>query len=431
MHTENFFTVIIPSKNRAAYLYYTLKTCYNQDYNNLEIYVSDDGSTDNTKEVVDNATKIDSRIKYITPGSSVGMLENFEFALNHVKPGFVIALGGDDGLMPNAISKMNEIINKTGLELLAWPSSIYIYPDTKDSNGQLILNIKNGKPLSGLKILKSSDFLNRQSKNLFYVSDIESPMVYVKGVVSTNLINKVKSRTNNNKFYSCSTPDGYSGIVLAGEVEKYAFFGEPLTIFGVSPTSQGKGYLSNNNDMKKQSEEFFKNVVNIPMHKELCYQPYSPLISLMTADFLLTARDLPGWKGKFDDINFKSLINKALNELKDGLFSEDRIDRELEIIKNIAIQHGLEKYYLSKLKKTKRNKRSPLVGNAISPRLLYLDAKSLELFNIFDASYFSYSLHKSSSNLSIKLLVNMLFNSINYKIKSIRKSKPLYKTLCK
>ncbi len=38
------FTIIIPTKDRAQYLEQTLKTCTNQDYENLEIIVSDDGS---------------------------------------------------------------------------------------------------------------------------------------------------------------------------------------------------------------------------------------------------------------------------------------------------------------------------------------------------------------------------------------------------
>ena len=39
------------------------------------------------------------------------------------------------------------------------------------------------------------------------------------GLIS--LIEQVKSRTADGRFYSCPTPDGYSGIVLAGEVEKF------------------------------------------------------------------------------------------------------------------------------------------------------------------------------------------------------------------
>ena len=47
------FTVIIPVHNRSSYLYQTLRTCANQNYENLEIIVSDDCSIDDTKRMVD------------------------------------------------------------------------------------------------------------------------------------------------------------------------------------------------------------------------------------------------------------------------------------------------------------------------------------------------------------------------------------------
>ena len=90
------FTVIIPTKDRAPYLNQTLRTCRMQEYENLEVIVSDDGSTDNTREVVLEAARIDPRIRYVSPGAGAGMRDNFEFALDCVKPGYVIALGGDD-----------------------------------------------------------------------------------------------------------------------------------------------------------------------------------------------------------------------------------------------------------------------------------------------------------------------------------------------
>lgn len=419
------FTVIIPTKDRAQYLYHSLRTCSNQDYENLEIIVSDDGSIDNTREVVEEAARKDPRIHYITPGSCLGMLDNFEFALNHVKPGFVIALGGDDGLLPNSIRRMQKIIEETGKELLSWPTATFFYANTKIDNGQIIFPLIKGKPTSGTRIINSNTFLERQSKNLFYISDIESPMIYVKGVVSTTLIEKVKNRSIDGRFYSCSTPDGYSGIVLAGEVEEYAFCGEPLSIHGVSPTSQGLGYLSSNESAKKQSDDFFKNVEKKPMHEELASQPYSPLISLMTADFLLTARDLPGWTGKFSPINYKKLLSKALSELEDGLFPEDRISREVNILYRIAEQKGLTEYFLKKLKRSKRNSRRPLEGNAMSSRLLYIDAKQYDINNIFEASYIAHYFHQIFPKLNLTIFWKMLTNSIKYRLLSLNKRNKL------
>ena len=117
------FTVIIPQKNRAKYLVDTLKTCMMQEYKNFEIIVSDDCSDDNSIEVVQNLMKFDSRIKLFAHDTNLGMKENFEFALNQVREGYVFALGGDDGILPNSIEKMNSILNLTNTELLTWPSS--------------------------------------------------------------------------------------------------------------------------------------------------------------------------------------------------------------------------------------------------------------------------------------------------------------------
>ena len=57
-----FFSVVIPTYNRACKLKRALETVLNQSFDNFEILVMDDGSTDNTAEVVDSFS--DLRIIY-------------------------------------------------------------------------------------------------------------------------------------------------------------------------------------------------------------------------------------------------------------------------------------------------------------------------------------------------------------------------------
>ena len=47
-----FFSIIMPTYNRANLIIDSIKTAIAQDYQNFEIIVVDDGSTDNTEEVV-------------------------------------------------------------------------------------------------------------------------------------------------------------------------------------------------------------------------------------------------------------------------------------------------------------------------------------------------------------------------------------------
>jgi len=385
-----------------------------QNYEPLEVIVSDDGSIDNTRDVVEEASRRDSRIRYLSPGVGTGMRDNFEYALRQVKPGFVIALGGDDGLLPDGIKGMCQVLCDTGMDLLAWPAPIYSYPNARGLKAQLSINHQKG-----IRIIDSHRFLCRQARNLQYSSDVESPMFYVKGVASTKIIERVRNRSPEGRFYSCPTPDGYSGIVMAGEVSRYAFSAKPFSIFGLSPASQGLSYLSNDENAKKSSEIFFNNVTSKTMHSELASQPYSPLITIMTVDYLLTARDLPGWPGRFPPINYRQVLLGGIKELAHGLYGDERICRELKILNQIAEIHGLGEFFRDNVRRTKRcRKRAHFEGYGINTSAFFLAADSYNVQNIFDAAYAAQNIYQVYSDMSLSLISKMVARSFAYKIRA-------------
>ncbi len=63
MSIEPFFSIIIPTYNRAHTIRKAIDSIINQSYGDWELIIVDDGSTDNTKSVVDSYT--DPRIKYV------------------------------------------------------------------------------------------------------------------------------------------------------------------------------------------------------------------------------------------------------------------------------------------------------------------------------------------------------------------------------
>lgn len=420
------FTVIIPQKDRAEYLVHTLRTCMIQDYPNFEIIVGDDCSEDNTVELVRELQKQDSRIKLIAHEHHVGMRMNFELALAEVKPGYVMALGGDDGLVPGCIWRMYEIIKETGTELLTWSQAGFKYPIEGHSSTNFSVPRKK---FSGVKMIKSTDFLNKIAKSMFYMVE-DCPMFYVKGIASTELVNRVKSRTPDGCFYYCPTPDGFSGIVLAGEVEQYAYTREPLSINGDTPKSQGRNYKRTDEKSKKESQQFFDDNARITMHKELASQPYSPIHTLMTADYLLTARDLPGWPGKFEMFTWEHLIRKTFDFLQHAQFANEVLGREMLILREIAIQHDLLDLFNQLLLNKKRKLIKEGIGDGfyVTKNVFVFNGKEVGINNIYDAAMavrFAYKFFNTINWLFLynwtKRTFKILLNQMKYTVEHFPK----------
>lgn len=410
-----YFSVIIPQKNRAEYLVHTLRTCMLQDYPNFEIIVSDDCSEDNSVEVVNELIKSDPRIKLHAHKHHMGMRNNFEFALSQVKPGFVMALGGDDALVPGCIWRMHEILTTTKRELLTWTPAGFTYPDQE--GGKNIFYIKKQRH-KGVQFIKSEDFLNKLSDTFLYQID-ECPMLFMKAVASTNLIDRVKSRTADGSFYYCATPDGFSGVVLAGEVDDYAFTNEPLSVGGSTVKSQGRNYQRTDESSKTEAKQFFKDNADRKMHHQLASQDYSPLVTLMTADYLLTAKDLPGWPGKFRPISFEGLIKASFKLMEGGTFEKEVLVRELHILREIAKQHQLEDLFFKLLKNSEKKvfRIAEVYGFAITNSIRF-EGTELGINNIYDASIATNFVYNFYNRLSINLLIRGFVNSFKIVLRS-------------
>ena len=101
--TESLVSIIIPTYNNANTICRSVDSCINQTYKNIEIIVIDDGSTDNTKEVLSRYS-LDGRFKYIYQ-------ENQErsAARNHgldvARGEYIQFLDSDDEIYPTKIEK--------------------------------------------------------------------------------------------------------------------------------------------------------------------------------------------------------------------------------------------------------------------------------------------------------------------------------------
>lgn len=104
------FSIIIPTYNRAAFLPKAIESVLAQTYTDWELIVVDDGSTDNTKEVVSQYS--DSRIIYIYQQNAERSAARNN-GIAHAKGDYVCFLDSDNVMQPNRLQLLSETITKT------------------------------------------------------------------------------------------------------------------------------------------------------------------------------------------------------------------------------------------------------------------------------------------------------------------------------
>lgn len=106
-----FFSIILTCYNAEKYLHETFKNVLNQKYNNFEIIVTDNCSTDNTvKEIKKFKSK---KIKLYLMKKNIGRVQALNFAIKKSKGKYICILDSDDCLEKNWMSNVNQFINKS------------------------------------------------------------------------------------------------------------------------------------------------------------------------------------------------------------------------------------------------------------------------------------------------------------------------------
>jgi len=95
----------IPTYNRSNGVYKTLTSLWAQEYPNLEIIISDNCSTDNTRELVGVVSKAHPEIKYFRQSSNIGMIKNFDFVLRKAMGKYFMWIADDDTLEAGVLRK--------------------------------------------------------------------------------------------------------------------------------------------------------------------------------------------------------------------------------------------------------------------------------------------------------------------------------------
>src|SRR6266536_2069164 len=97
-------SIIITTFNRAEYVGQTVRSIFAQSFADYEVIVVDDGSTDNTKELLDSFRAAPNFRYHYQPNSGRSTARNQGFTL--AQGDFILFLDSDDLLFPDALAQL-------------------------------------------------------------------------------------------------------------------------------------------------------------------------------------------------------------------------------------------------------------------------------------------------------------------------------------
>jgi glycosyltransferase involved in cell wall biosynthesis len=106
---KNLVSVVMPTYNDAKYLKPAIDDILNQTYSNFELIIVNDGSTDNTAEIIESYAKKDDRIRiFHKENGGTGSALNYGF--NNAKGEFGTWVSSDDNKQPNYLEVLVDVL---------------------------------------------------------------------------------------------------------------------------------------------------------------------------------------------------------------------------------------------------------------------------------------------------------------------------------
>jgi len=232
-------SILINNYNYAKFLPECIESVLNQTYQNFEIIIVDDGSTDNSKEIIEKYAKKDKRIKPVLKKNG-GQASAFNEGFKHCKGEIICFLDADDLFEKNKLKEISKIYKK-GYEYIInnykflgnknlkknykplFPYGGYnlflVYYLTKFT-GSSTSNISISKKLAN-KIfpIKYEDFFRiRADDVIVFASSIATKMFFINKILTVY-------RIHGNNLFACSknleTPsDKYFRSLILEKIKK-------------------------------------------------------------------------------------------------------------------------------------------------------------------------------------------------------------------
>ena len=150
--TQPLVSVIMPAYNCEKYIEIAIRSVITQTYQNWELLVIDDGSTDTTPDIVKALSLEDPRIQLIANPENLGVAKTRNKGFELSNGGYVALLDCDDVWLPEKLEKQVSLAQNTGVDIIYCSYSIvdetgkkicadFIVPDKTSYEEMLIKSV--------------------------------------------------------------------------------------------------------------------------------------------------------------------------------------------------------------------------------------------------------------------------------------------------
>src|SRR3989442_7535435 len=129
MNEDPLVSIGVPVYNEERYLSFTLESLLAQDYRNLELIISDNASTDRTREICQEYVNRDGRVRYYRTETNVGAVKNFNSTFLHARGKYFMWVGAHDTWHSSFISRALSLIEADPRIVLVYSRTMLIDPD--------------------------------------------------------------------------------------------------------------------------------------------------------------------------------------------------------------------------------------------------------------------------------------------------------------
>ncbi len=249
-------SICIPTYNGSKFIKETLDSAISQTYNNLEIVITDDCSTDNTIEICYEYAKKDSRIKVYKNKKNIGLVGNWKECLAKSNSNWIKFLFQDDLISPNCVEVMIDTAIKNKVNFVICDRT-YIFEEGVDDHA---IKFYKNLPKTGKLFNEERPYTPKETSKI------------IANHVFRNCIGEPPTLLLNKNFYSEKDfPDNYFQLIdyifVLNKILKYdfVFVNEKFVKFRVHNNSESK----RNNTVNPSNKESFYKFIYIKYYENI------------------------------------------------------------------------------------------------------------------------------------------------------------------